>query len=388
MSARVREGYRYPKSFFLRTHRARRRAPDADRHDAGAARDETPNLMAGSSRAAGLGTRYEVRFCSAIRRCAHRRRSRVRGGAGGLGWLLRVGAGVGRRRVGVADGRGDAHRAHPARHDADAALAHAAVEARERDGHARQSVGRARDARRSASARRTRASRTSARRRTARSAPSCWTRGSTSSPACGAGSRSPTTASTTTSRRRSSRLRRRPCSSRASRSGWSARGRSRSRCSGRCATTASSRSARGENGDMRQATPDEVREIAAHVASTSRRHDRRSTSSSKARRPTSDPARAAAKVRPWREAGATWFLEARWGVTEGRTRSNSFAAASPPARLASTSAPRARPRDTLHAAPPPDYRSPTTGDRNDGPDRHTRHRFAAGARADARQPRR
>ncbi len=75
-------------------------------------------------------------------------------------------------------------------------------------------------------------------------------------------------------------------------------------------------SARGENGDMRQATPDEVREIAAYVAA--HRTDGspfdiivEGTTS------TSDPARAAAKVMPWREAGATWFNEARWGGAEG-----------------------------------------------------------------------
>ncbi len=73
---------------------------------------------------------------------------------------------------------------------------------------------------------------------------------------------------------------------------------------------------RSDKGAMRQPEADELREIAARVAE--RRVDARpfdiiveGTTS------TSDPARAAAKVLPWRDAGATWFLEARWGGKEG-----------------------------------------------------------------------
>jgi hypothetical protein len=77
-------------------------------------------------------------------------------------------------------------------------------------------------------------------------------------------------------------------------------------------------SVRGEDGGMRQPTSDELREIVAMVAE--RREDAlpldiivEGTTS------TSDPERAAAKVKPWIDAGATWFLEARWGVAEGQT---------------------------------------------------------------------
>ena len=80
-------------------------------------------------------------------------------------------------------------------------------------------------------------------------------------------------------------------------------------------------SARGDDGGMRQATTGEVAEMQAWIAE---RRDRSSfdivvegTTS------TSDPARAAAKVRPWAEAGATWFLEARWGVQEGEVTMDS-----------------------------------------------------------------
>ena len=72
---------------------------------------------------------------------------------------------------------------------------------------------------------------------------------------------------------------------------------------------------RGDNGGMRQPEPAELREIVAGVAE--RRTDAtpfdiivEGTTSS------SDLARASANVSPWRDAGATWFLEARWGGKE------------------------------------------------------------------------
>ncbi len=76
-------------------------------------------------------------------------------------------------------------------------------------------------------------------------------------------------------------------------------------------------SARGNDGQMRQTTPEELRAMRAWI------DEKRGgmagydivvegTSS------TSDRERAAAKVRPWAEAGATWYLEARWGVQEGQ----------------------------------------------------------------------
>jgi alkanesulfonate monooxygenase SsuD/methylene tetrahydromethanopterin reductase-like flavin-dependent oxidoreductase (luciferase family) len=73
---------------------------------------------------------------------------------------------------------------------------------------------------------------------------------------------------------------------------------------------------RGDNGGMRQPEPAELHEIVARIA------ERRSDATPfdiivEGTTSTSDPARAAAKVLPWSEAGATWFLEARWGGKEG-----------------------------------------------------------------------
>lgn len=89
---------------------------------------------------------------------------------------------------------------------------------------------------------------------------------------------------------------------------------------------------RGDNGGMRQPTPDELRAIAVGVA------ERRVDASPfdivvEGTTSTSDPTRAAAKVLPWREAGATWFLEARWGAKEGPDAIDQFRrriAAGPP----------------------------------------------------------
>jgi hypothetical protein len=50
--------------------------------------------------------------------------------------------------------------------------------------------------------------------------------------------------------------------------------------------------------------------------------------------PADDPAAAAAAVAPWREAGATWWLEADWSVLEADTSVRDYAlarlAAGPP----------------------------------------------------------
>lgn len=74
-------------------------------------------------------------------------------------------------------------------------------------------------------------------------------------------------------------------------------------------------SARGEDGTFRQVTPEELGSVRAWFAA---RRDMESfdlvvegTTS------TTDRDRARAKVHPWAEAGATWYLEARWGVQEG-----------------------------------------------------------------------
>jgi alkanesulfonate monooxygenase SsuD/methylene tetrahydromethanopterin reductase-like flavin-dependent oxidoreductase (luciferase family) len=72
--------------------------------------------------------------------------------------------------------------------------------------------------------------------------------------------------------------------------------------------------ARGEGGNMRQANADEVRAIAAHAA------EHRDTGTPydivvEGTTPADDPDAAAAAVRPWADAGATWFNEAMWGLS-------------------------------------------------------------------------
>ena len=85
-------------------------------------------------------------------------------------------------------------------------------------------------------------------------------------------------------------------------------------------------SVRGEDGGIRQPTPDELREIVRDIEG---RRDGgmagydiivEGTTS------TSDRARALAKVQPWIDAGATWFNEARWGVNEGQVTMDSVRA--------------------------------------------------------------
>jgi hypothetical protein len=66
----------------------------------------------------------------------------------------------------------------------------------------------------------------------------------------------------------------------------------------------------GEEG-ARQATPDEVREMAAYIAT----HRKQSTPFDiivEGRTPGDDPAESEAIIRPWVDAGATWWLEAMW----------------------------------------------------------------------------
>ncbi|HET8524693.1 MAG TPA: LLM class flavin-dependent oxidoreductase, partial [Thermomicrobiales bacterium] len=66
----------------------------------------------------------------------------------------------------------------------------------------------------------------------------------------------------------------------------------------------------GEEG-ARQATPDEVREMAAYIVT----HRKQSTPFDiivEGRTPGDDPAEAEAIIRPWVDAGATWWLEAMW----------------------------------------------------------------------------
>lgn len=80
-------------------------------------------------------------------------------------------------------------------------------------------------------------------------------------------------------------------------------------------------SVRGADGRFRQVTPDELVVLRTWLAA---RRDMASfdiivegTTS------TTDRDRAIAKARPWFDAGATWYLEARWGVQEGEVTSES-----------------------------------------------------------------
>ena len=70
---------------------------------------------------------------------------------------------------------------------------------------------------------------------------------------------------------------------------------------------------RGADGAPRDVTPDDIREMAAYVA------ERRNQSTPfdivmEGETPGDDPAQAAAVVRPFAEAGATWWNESRWGA--------------------------------------------------------------------------
>jgi alkanesulfonate monooxygenase SsuD/methylene tetrahydromethanopterin reductase-like flavin-dependent oxidoreductase (luciferase family) len=93
-------------------------------------------------------------------------------------------------------------------------------------------------------------------------------------------------------------------------------------------------SARGDDGNMRQANPDEVRAIGEYV-----RRERGSAAFDivvEGTTPADDRVAAAAIVRTWADAGATWFNEAMWMVTndaEGRGQLRARIAAGPP-RLA------------------------------------------------------
>ena len=72
---------------------------------------------------------------------------------------------------------------------------------------------------------------------------------------------------------------------------------------------------RGDDGDMRHPT---VAELPAIVAGVLAKRDGATPYDIVVEGTTSgaDRERAAAKVRPWAAAGATWFLEARWGVDQ------------------------------------------------------------------------
>lgn len=72
---------------------------------------------------------------------------------------------------------------------------------------------------------------------------------------------------------------------------------------------------KGPDGQARQATPEELRAILAYVAA----HRTQATPFDvvvEGETPADDPAAAAATVREWAAAGATWWIEAMWGALE------------------------------------------------------------------------
>ena len=202
---------------------------------------------------------HEVRIRPALGGRPRRRRPRRPRRAARLGRLLRLGAGLGRRRLGDARRRRDDHQPHPARHHAHPAAPAPAVGPGRPDRRPRQPQRRPGDPLRRARRGARRLARVRTRPRAPGTGPSCSTRGSTCSPDCGPASRSSTHGehyqvtpiATSCHRHRRS-------SSRASRSGWSAAGPRRGRCGGPPATTAGcpTCSATGATG---RPAPDHVR---------------------------------------------------------------------------------------------------------------------------------
>lgn len=71
----------------------------------------------------------------------------------------------------------------------------------------------------------------------------------------------------------------------------------------------------GENGQARQATTDDIRAMKGYVA-TKRTETTPFEIIVEGETPGDDPAATAAIVRPWADAGATWWLEAMWSTNE------------------------------------------------------------------------
>ena len=120
----------------------------------------------------GLRSRHEVRLRGPVGRRRGRRRSRRRGRGGRLGRTVRVGAGVGRRRLGLARPRSGPHLEDPARHAADPAVAAPSLGTRQPGRDRRPDLRRPGDAVGRSRSDSTRASRPSARSATAAPAPS------------------------------------------------------------------------------------------------------------------------------------------------------------------------------------------------------------------------
>ena len=118
---------------------------------------------------------------------------------------------------------------------------------------------------------------------------------------------------TTSSRLISCPLRRRS-SSRAFRSGWWESGREINRCAASCAYDGLLPSTLGTDDKAGQASPREVREMRAYV------QERRTLKTPfdiivEGETPGDDAARAQEIIRPWVEAGATWWIEAMWNAS-------------------------------------------------------------------------
>ena len=248
------------------------------------------------SAAAGLQSWRALRVRGAVGRCRGRRRSR-RGGRGRrLGRPLRLGAGVGGRRLDLARPRRRAHVPHPPRHDADAAVAPPPGGAGEPGRHGRPAVGRPGDPVRRARRRRQRLRRV---RRGVR--PPRPRRADGRVPRhrhrpVGRPAVHLRAASTTRSPRRRSRRSGTPCSGPACRSGASARSTARGRWPGRCAGTACCRRwSAARTGRRSSRSPP----CAARSATGP------TTSSSRARARSTRPA-------AWADAGATWWIESMW----------------------------------------------------------------------------
>ena len=107
----------------------------------------------------------------------------------------------------------------------------------------------------------------------------------------------------------------RRCSSRESRSGSSAPGRGPSRWLGCCATTAFCRRRTMLKASLREIVPDDFRDIRAYVEQH-RAQPGTIELIMEGTTPGDDPEQAAAKVRPWADAGATWWIEGMWETLE------------------------------------------------------------------------
>ena len=164
------------------------------------------------------------------------------------------------------------------------------------------------------------ASRLSEKSPTAKSGLSCWTRAWKSSPGCGAASRFTTKGSTTASSRPNSTRHRRPSSSRASRSGWWLPGLTRNPCCAPARYDGLLPSIKKPDGSFAELTPPDIRAMKAYILDARLRlgiaPDAPYDIVHEGRTPGDNPLAAAEQLRPWAEAGVTWWIELMWGVDD------------------------------------------------------------------------